>query len=69
VLDRSQASLILDLGDVPVLDPINLGAVVAACELGHDYAVAFVVQNPSAGPAEQLTAAGIPRQRVRGVAS
>lgn len=61
------ALLILDLGDVPVLDPINLGAVVAACELGDDHAVAVFVQNPSARQAEQLTAAGVPRQRVRSV--
>jgi anti-anti-sigma factor len=62
------ARLILDLGDVPVLDPIDLGTVVAACELGDDHAVTMFVQNPSALLAEQLTAAGIPRQRVRSVA-
>ena len=62
------AQLILDLGDVPALDPINLGAVVAACELGDDHAVTVYVQNPSATLAAQLTAAGVPRQRVRGVA-
>jgi anti-anti-sigma regulatory factor len=59
--------LILDLGDVPALDPINLGAVVAACELGDDHAVAVFVQNPSPTLAAQLTAWGVPRQRVRSV--
>jgi anti-anti-sigma factor len=60
--------LILDLSDVPVLDSINVGAVAAACELGDDHAVTVFVQNPSATLAEQLTAAGVPRQRVRNVA-
>ena len=59
--------LILDLGDVPELDPINLGAVAAACELGDDHAVTMFVRNPSALLAAQLTAAGVPRQRVRSV--
>jgi len=59
--------LILDLADVPGLDPINLGAVRAACEIGDDHAVTVFVQNPSAVLAEQLAAAGVPRQRVRGV--
>jgi anti-anti-sigma factor len=60
--------LILDLTDVPALDSINLGAVVAACEMGDDHEVAVFVHNPSARLAEQLTAAGVPRQRVRTVA-
>ena len=57
--------LILDLTDVPELDPINLGSVVAACELGDDHQVAVFVQNPSASLVEQLTAAGLPQQRLR----
>jgi anti-anti-sigma regulatory factor len=59
--------LILDLADVPSLDPIHLGAVRAACEIGDDHAVTVFVQNPSALLAEQLAAAGVPRQRVRSV--
>jgi len=60
--------LILDLADVPGLDSFDLGAVAAACEIGDDHAVTVFVQNPSADLAEQLTAAGVPRQRVRSVA-
>ena len=59
--------LILDLSDVPVLDSIDVGTVAAACELGDDHEVAVFVHNPSARLAEQLTAAGVPRQRVRSV--
>jgi anti-anti-sigma factor len=60
--------LILDLGDVPMLDSINVGTVAAACEMGDDNAVTVFVENPSALLAGQLTAAGVPRQRVRSVA-
>ena len=61
--------LILDLGDVPELDPINLGTVAAACGLGDDHQVAVFVQNPCGDLAEQLTAAGVPQQRVRHTAA
>jgi anti-anti-sigma regulatory factor len=57
--------LILDLTDVPELDPINVGSVVAACELGDDLQVAVFVHNPLPVLAEQLTAAGVPHQRLR----
>ena len=57
--------LILDLSDVPELDPINVGSVAAACDLGDDHQVAVFVHNPLPGLAEQLTAAGVPHQRVR----
>jgi anti-anti-sigma regulatory factor len=57
--------LILDLSDVPDLDPINLGSVVAACDLGDDLQVAVFVHNPTSALAEQLTAAGVPHQRLR----
>jgi anti-anti-sigma regulatory factor len=60
--------LILDLTDVPALDAINLGTVAAACGLGDDHQVAFFVHNPCSRLAEQLTAAGVPHQRLRQVA-
>jgi anti-anti-sigma regulatory factor len=59
--------LILDLADVPALDPINVGTVAAACGLGDDHQVAVFVHNPCSLLAEQLTAAGVPRQRMRQV--
>ena len=57
--------LILDLADVPELDPINLGSVAAACDLGDDHQVAVFVHNPCRALAAQLTAAGVPHQRLR----
>ena len=57
--------LILDLTDVPELDPINVGSVAAACELGDDHQVAVFVHNSPPLLAEQLTAAGVPHQRLR----
>ncbi|WP_430788974.1 hypothetical protein [Actinoplanes sp. G11-F43] len=57
--------LIVDLADVRELDPINLGSVVAACDLGDDHQVAVFVDNPSNTVAAQLHAAGVPAQRVR----
>ena len=59
--------LILDLADVPALDPINLGTVAAACGLGDDHQVAVFVHNPSSLLVEQLMAAGVPHQRLRQV--
>ena len=57
--------LILDLADVPELDPINVGTVAAACDLGDDHQVAVFVHNPCETLADQLTAAGVPHQRLR----
>jgi len=57
--------LILDLTDVPALDPINLGTVAAACGLGDDHQVAVFVHNPCTRLVEQLMAAGVPHQRLR----
>lgn len=57
--------LIVDLADVAELDPVNLGSVAAACGLGDDHQVAVFVHNPSLLLAEQLTAAGVPQQRLR----
>jgi len=57
--------LILDLADVPELDPINVGSVAAVCDLGDDLHVAVFVHNPTSTLARQLTAAGVPHQRLR----
>jgi anti-anti-sigma regulatory factor len=57
--------LILDLTDVSELDPINLGSVAAICALGDDHQVAVFVHNPRGALADQLTAAGVPHQRLR----
>jgi anti-anti-sigma regulatory factor len=56
--------LVVDLSDVPDLDPIELGSVVAACDLGDDHQVPVFVRSPSGAVTERLTAAGVPRQRV-----
>ena len=57
--------LILDLTDIPELDPISIGSVAAACDLGDDHQVAVFVHNSPPLLAEQLTAAGVPHQRLR----
>jgi anti-anti-sigma factor len=59
--------LVLDLADVEELDPINLGTLAAACHLGDDH-VAVFLDHCSAHLAELLTAAGVPRHRLRDVA-
>src|ERR1700748_2743494 len=41
------ASLILDLGDVPDLDPINLGTLAALCDLADDHKVVLTLENSS----------------------
>jgi anti-anti-sigma regulatory factor len=57
--------LILDLADVSTVDPINLGTLAAVCDLGDDHHVIVFLDNSSALIAEQLTAAGVPQQRLR----
>jgi anti-anti-sigma factor len=58
------ARLILDLSAVSRLDPISVGTVSAACELGDDHQVALCVHNPSSHISDQLAHAGVPRQRL-----
>jgi anti-anti-sigma regulatory factor len=43
------ARLVVDLAAVVTLDPINLGTLAAACELGDDRRVAIFLDNPSKG--------------------
>ena len=57
--------LILDLGDVSDVDPINLGTLAALCDLADDHHVIVFMDNSSAALADQLHAAGVPRQRLR----
>ena len=57
--------LILDLADVSVVDPINLGTLAALCDLADDHHVIVFMDNSSATIADQLQAAGVPRQRLR----
>ena len=58
--------LILDLGDVPDVDPINIGTLAALCDLADDHHVVVFMDNSSAAIAIQLQAAGVPPQRLRG---
>ncbi|WP_430782453.1 STAS domain-containing protein [Actinoplanes sp. G11-F43] len=60
--------LVLDLADVHDLDPLNLGALAAACGVGDDHQVAVFVDNSSAALAVRLTQAGVPEHRLRNVA-
>ncbi|MEV4349378.1 STAS domain-containing protein [Actinoplanes sp. NPDC049596] len=57
--------LIVDLADVPELDPVNVGSVAAACALGDDHHVTVFVDNPRREVARRLQAAGVPHQRLR----
>jgi anti-anti-sigma factor len=57
--------LILDLGDVSDVDPINLGTLAALCDLADDHHVIVFMDNSSAAIAVQLQAAGVPPQRLR----
>ncbi|MDT5043009.1 MAG: hypothetical protein QOE51_3994 [Actinoplanes sp.] len=57
--------LILDLRDVTLVDPINLGTLAAACHLGDDHAVAVFLDHSTPFIAGQLSAAGVARKRIR----
>lgn len=57
--------LILDLSDVSHIDPINLGALAAACELATDHQINVFLGLPSNEIARQLATAGVPRQYLR----
>ncbi|GAB1640596.1 hypothetical protein KRMM14A1259_10190 [Krasilnikovia sp. MM14-A1259] len=61
--------LVLDLADVSGLDPINVGTLSAVCGLGDDHQVIVFLDRASPGMADALTAAGVPRQRLRAVRS
>ena len=57
--------LIVDLTDVSGVDPINLGTLAAVCGLGDDHQVIVFMDNSQAAIAADLTAAGVPQQRLR----
>ncbi|MBG0563890.1 STAS domain-containing protein [Actinoplanes aureus] len=57
--------LVLDLGDVREIDPINLGTLAAACRLGDDHQVAVFLDHPRVAIAALLTTAGVPAHRLR----
>jgi hypothetical protein len=59
--------LIVDLHDVNDLDPINVGTLAATCYLGDDHQVAVFLDYAGSVIAGQLTAAGVPRHRLRHV--
>ena len=59
--------LILDLHDVHDLDPINLGTLAAACQLGDDHQVAVFLDHSSTAIANQLSKAGVAHHRLRQV--
>jgi anti-anti-sigma regulatory factor len=58
--------LILDLGDVSDVDPINIGTLAALCDLADDHQVVVFMDNSPDAIANQLQAAGVPPQRLRG---
>jgi hypothetical protein len=60
--------LIVDLSDLHDLDAINLGTLAAACHLGDDHRVAVFIDNSHPSIADRLTAAGVPRHRLRNIA-
>lgn len=59
------AGLVLDLHDVGDVDPINLGTLAAACQLGDDHNVPVVLDHCSPAIAGRLIAAGVPADRLR----
>ncbi|MEU4218403.1 STAS domain-containing protein [Actinoplanes sp. NPDC026623] len=58
--------LILDLGDLGDLDPIDIGTLAAACTLGDDHRVIVFLDNTPSDIAARLAAAGVPPARLRG---
>ena len=55
--------LILDLGGVTTIDPINLGTVAALCGLADDHRVVVFLHNAPTALGDDLRAAGVPPQR------
>ena len=56
--------LIVELGDVHTLDPINLGTLAALCGVADDHRVTLVLANPTAEIRAELLAAGVAAQRI-----
>ena len=58
--------LVVDLGEVTEVDPINLGTLAALCDLADDQNVVVVIEHASTAIAVELRAAGVPAQRLGG---
>jgi anti-anti-sigma regulatory factor len=56
--------LIVDLGEVTAVDPINLGTLAALCDLADDHRVVVFLHNSPAAIGAKLRAAGVPPQRL-----
>lgn len=57
--------LVLDLGAVTAVDPINLGTLAALCDLADDHRVVVFLDGPTDEIADELRAAGVPSPRFR----
>ncbi len=57
--------LVLDLGGLHRVDPINLGTLAALCDLADDQQVVVFLDDAPPAIAERLRAAGVPPQRFR----
>ena len=57
--------LVLDLTEVSGLDSINLGSLAAVVGLADDHRVVVYLDNSTTAIADQLAAAGVPRQLLR----
>lgn len=59
--------LAVDLHHLPDLDPIELGTLAAAFQLGEDHHVAIFIDRSTEAVADRLIAAGVPPHRLRHV--
>jgi anti-anti-sigma factor len=59
------ARLVVDLRDVRMLDPINLGTLAALCGVADDHEIALVLANPNADIKAELLTAGVEVERIR----
>jgi anti-anti-sigma factor len=56
--------LVVDLGDVHTVDPINLGTLTALCGLADDHQITVLLTGPTAELRAALLAAGVPAERI-----
>jgi anti-anti-sigma factor len=56
--------MIVDLGGVTAIDPINLGTLAALCGLADDHRVVVFLHNSPTALADDLRHAGVPAQRL-----
>lgn len=55
--------LIVNLGRITTIDPINLGTLAALCGLADDHRVVVFLHNAPTAIADDLRSAGVPPQR------